>query len=63
MGNECVFFLSQDDKARVPLGLTAANKQAPIVVGLEYRIRLPDHDFVVALRHKLIVSGILWSQI
>ncbi len=27
MGPENVFFLSQDDKARVAIGLTAANKQ------------------------------------
>ena len=32
-----MFLLSQDDKARVPLGTTAANKQAPIMMHLEYR--------------------------
>ncbi|CAG7734862.1 unnamed protein product [Allacma fusca] len=51
-----VFVLSQDDKARVPLGLPAANKQAPILMTLKYRIRLPDHDWVVATKHKLIPS-------
>jgi hypothetical protein len=55
MGPECVF-LSQDDKARVPLGLPAAHKQAPILMHLEYRIQLPDHDWVIAERHKLIPS-------
>lgn len=56
MGERCVFFLSQDDKARVPLGLPAAHKQAPILMHLEYEIRLPDHDWVIAESHKLIPS-------
>lgn len=56
MGEQCVFFLSQDDKARVPLGLSAANKQAPILMHMEYRVQLPDHDWVIAERHKLIPS-------
>ena len=55
-GEGCVFFLSQDDKARVPLGLPAANKQVRVVMHLQYRIKLPDHDFVVAEKHKLIPS-------
>nr|XP_047138580.1 uncharacterized protein LOC124814705 [Hydra vulgaris] len=50
------FFLSQDDKARVPIGLTAANKQAPLLVHMEYRVTLPDHDWVIANKHKLIPS-------
>ena len=48
LGNEEVTFLSQDAKARVPIGITAANKQAPLVMHLEYQVRLPDHDFVKA---------------
>ena len=56
LGGQKVFVLSQDDKARVPLGLAAANKQAPILMCLQYRIRLPDHDWVVGPGHKLIPS-------
>lgn len=56
LGSDVVFFLSQDDKARIPIGLTAARKQAPLMMHLEYRIRLPDHDWVVAENHKLIPS-------
>lgn len=48
--------LSCDDKARVPIGTTAANAQAPLLMHMEYRVSLPDHDFVVAQRHKLIPS-------
>ena len=55
-GPDFVCFLSQDDKCRVPIGLTAANKQAPLLMHVEYRVRLPDHDWVVAARHKLIPS-------
>jgi hypothetical protein len=50
------FVLSQDDKARVPLGLAAANKQSPILMHVHYRISLPNHDWVVASRHKSVPS-------
>eukprot|EP00731_Ephydatia_muelleri_P001579 Em0001g1579a len=49
-------FIRQDDKARVPIGLTAANKQSPLLMHVEYRVSLPDHDWVVAAQHKLIPS-------
>jgi hypothetical protein len=55
-GNNCVFYLSQDDKCKVPLGLPAARVQAPMLMHLDYRIRLPDHDWIVAPRHQLIPS-------
>lgn len=48
-----VCFLSQDDRSRVPLGVTAANKQCPFLMHLKYRVRLPDHDFVKAPKLKL----------
>ncbi|GBN03831.1 hypothetical protein AVEN_233030-1 [Araneus ventricosus] len=56
LGPTQVFFLSQNDKARVRLGITAANEQAPILMHMEYRVCLPDHDWVIAERHKLIPS-------
>ena len=55
-GNNCVFYLSQDDKCKVPLGLPAARVQAPMLMHLDYRIRLPDHDWTVAPRHQLTPS-------
>lgn len=55
-GQEAVCLVSQDDKARVPLGVTAAHKQGPILMKMDYKVQLPDHDFVVASRHKLIPS-------
>ena len=54
-GPHATQFVSNDDKAKVPLGL-AANLQAPLLMHLEYEVRLPDHDFVVGSRHKLTPS-------
>lgn len=56
LGPHQVSFISQDDKARVPIGTTAANKQLPLLMHVEYRVSLPDHDWVVASKHKLIPS-------
>lgn len=55
-GEKSVALLSQDDKARVPLGLPAAHKQSAILMRMDYRVQLPDHDYVVATRHKLVPS-------
>lgn len=56
LGSEDAFFISQDDKARVPIGITAATKQSPLLINMEYRIELPDHDWVMARGHTLIPS-------
>ena len=56
LGPQEVCFLSQDDKARVPIGITAASKQPPLLMHVDYKVSLPDHDWVVAGGHKLIPS-------
>ena len=53
-GSESVFVLSVDDKAKVPIGVTAVKYQVPMVMHM--KVRLPDHDFVKAPKHKLIPS-------
>ena len=58
LGPYDVACISLDDKAKVPLGLPAANKQSTILMNLEYRVKLPDHDFVIASGHKLTPSVI-----
>ena len=58
LGPAEVQFHSQDDKAKVPIGLTAGSKQAPMFMYMEYQVTLPDHDFVVTPKHKLIPSVI-----
>ena len=55
-GDNHMFFLSQDDKARVPLGLPISKKQTAILMHLEYKVTLPDHDFPIGEKHKLILS-------
>ena len=55
-GANNLFVLSVDDKAKVPIGVTAANKQTPLIMHVDYEIRLPDHDFVKATKHKLTPS-------
>ena len=54
--DEHVLFMSQDDKARVPIGLSACKKQDVILIYLEYKVSLPDHDFPTGKQHKLIPS-------
>ena len=51
-----VFFLSVDDKARVPLGLPMSKKQTAILMHLEHRVKITDHDFPNGQNHKLIQS-------
>ena len=36
------------------MGLDAANLQTPILMHLEDKVRLPDHNFVVGTRRNLI---------
>lgn len=55
-GPSQVSFISQDDKTRVPIGLTAAIKQAALLMHVEYRVSSADHHWVVAAQHKLIPS-------
>ena len=55
-GSKNAFVLSVDDKAKVPIGVTAAKYQSPLVMHMTYEIRLPDHDFVKASKHKLTPS-------
>ena len=53
LGPALTLFIGQDDKAHVPIGITAANKQAPLLMSVKHRVQLPDHDFVIATKHKL----------
>ena len=42
-----VTFHSQGNKAKVPIGLTATSKQAPSLMYIEYKVTLPNHDYVI----------------
>ena len=58
LGPDVLGYYSIDDKAKVPLALAAAKIQSPILMNMEYKVRVNDHDFVVGGRHKLIPSVI-----
>ena len=55
-GSKSVLVLSIDDKARVKLDFAAASLQSPMLMSMDYKVRLPDHTFVVGERHSLIPS-------
>ena len=46
-GPGVVLVMWKDDKARVAQGLAAASLQSPLLMNLDYKVRLPDHTFVV----------------
>ena len=47
-----------DDKAKVPIGVTAANNQTQLLMHMEYQVTLLDNDFVVGFKHELNSSVI-----
>ena len=55
-GSKSVLVLSIDDKAGVKLDLAAASLQSPMLMSMDYKVRLPDHSFVVGECHWLIPS-------
>ena len=63
IGPHAGVFLSQDDKATVAMGITAAKRQTSMVMNINYRVRLPDHDFPKGSRHKLVPSVIGECQV
>ena len=56
LGPGLVLVMSNDGNARVALALAAASLQSTLFIHLEYKVRLPDHTFVVGERHTLIPS-------
>lgn len=51
-----IYFIRQDDKARVPIGLIAGNKQTFLIMNVEDEVSLPDNDSALAERHKMILT-------
>ena len=45
-------------KLNVPIRLTTANNQAPMLTHMEYKVTFPNHDFAVAPKHRFIPSVI-----
>ena len=63
LGPEEVTFHSIDDKAKVLIGITAAKKQTPLIMHMDYQVTLPDHEFVAGSKHKLIPSVIGGTEV
>ena len=55
-GFRTVWFTSNNNKVKVPLVLAALTLPAPILMHLEYKVRLPDHNIVVGTPHNLVRS-------
>ena len=55
-GFRAVWLTSNNNKVKVPLVLAALTLPAPILMHLEYKVRLPDHNIVVGTPHNLIPS-------
>ena len=63
LGPPEVTFHSQEDKSKVSIGITAASKQASLLMNMEYKVIIPDHNYVVGSQHKLIPSVIGYTQV
>jgi len=48
--------ISQDDKAKVPLGILAVRRTFQIIQSFQEPVTLPDHDFSISAQQKLIPS-------
>ena len=48
--------ISVDDKAKVDLGIAAAQKEQKMLMQCERTVKLPDHSYSIAPKHKLIQS-------
>ncbi|CAB4464558.1 unnamed protein product [Rhizophagus irregularis] len=51
-----VVLISQDDKAKVPLGIAAVGKTFKAIQTVNEPVSVPDHDFPKGSKHKLIPS-------
>ena len=45
------------------MGIPAATKQCQVLMHLEYRVKLPDHQYVIASRHSLKPSVYAFCKI
>ena len=52
----------EDDKAKVPIGLTASQKQVLLAMHAAYKFTQVYHDFLIAKQNKLVPSAIRDTQ-
>ncbi|CAG8550736.1 7259_t:CDS:2 [Cetraspora pellucida] len=48
--------VSQDDKAKVPLGIFAISRTFQVIQSINEPVIIPDHDFLVGSQQKLVLS-------
>ena len=63
LGPEACIYLSQDDKASVPIGKTAAKIPSPLLMSMRARVRISDHGFPVGSLHLLVPSVMAHCEI
>lgn len=61
LGDRCTM-ISQDDKAKVPVGILAVSRTFAMVQSSSTTISVPNHDFPVGPNHKLIPSFYLFMK-
>jgi hypothetical protein len=53
-GNDCVFYLTQDTKAKISIGRPSAKGQAPLIMHLDYELSSNEPQTApIATRHQL----------
>jgi hypothetical protein len=53
-GNDCVFYLTQDTKAKISIGRPSAKNQAPLIMHLDYdQCSVEPQITPIATRHQL----------
>lgn len=57
LGSGYVIFHSEDNNAKVPMGLTIASKQASLLMHMEYKVTLQDQNYVIVPQRKLILTA------
>ena len=63
IGPKAAVCITVDDKSSVHIGITAAKEQRPMLMNMNVRVRLPDHDFPVGTRHNLVPSVMAVNRI
>lgn len=56
LGSEEVTFNSLGNKSKIPSRLTALHTQASLVMHIEYKVKISNHDIIIAKQHKLVPS-------
>ncbi|CAF2849835.1 unnamed protein product [Rotaria sp. Silwood2] len=62
-GNDCVFYLTQDTKAKVSIGRPSAKGQAPLIMHLDYEQSLMEPQTALATKHHQLTPCIYAASV